>query len=101
MAKSKAGDLWHVILTPQGGQGCEPLDMKSGRLDGADLEVCHIEPVGQERAQELIELLAKMSTGGRGACHPHDAGTAPCPICSPVQRDHVAHAVRRALRDDP
>jgi hypothetical protein len=76
----------HVILTPTRGPDGE-----------ISLEVCQIEPVGAERAQDLIDMFAEasMEEGAHGACH--SAAGAPCPICSPSQRDLVSEAVRRAL----
>lgn len=102
MADSQPEDLWHVILTPAGEQGCEPMiGMDEAELDEYSLEVCHMEAVGQDRAEELMDLFARMSTGADAACHQHGSDPAPCPICSPLQRDEVSHAVRRALWRDP
>jgi hypothetical protein len=81
MVDPKSQGLLHVVLTPAAGQGGE-------------LEVCHIEPVGPQRAEELLELFAEVSAGGQ-ACH--GAADVPCPICSGLQRDLVAEALRRAF----
>jgi hypothetical protein len=80
MFDPKSQGLLHVVLTPAAGQG--------------ELEVCHIEPVGAERAEELLELFAQVSAGEHASCH--EAADVPCPICSATQRDLVAEAVRRA-----
>lgn len=88
-------NLWHVVLTPAGVEVCEPLDASA--LAGLPLEVCHMEPVGPERAQQLIELFAMVSAGQAGAHEHGRAFEGPCPICSPLQRDLVADAVRRAM----
>lgn len=84
MFDPKSQGLLHVVLTPVGGQDGE-----------SSLEVCHIEPVGPERAQELFELFAQVSAGEHGSCHGPADGT--CPICSGLQRDLVSEAVRRAF----
>lgn len=82
MFDSKSQGLLHVVLAPAAGQGGE-------------LEVCHIEPVGPDRAEELLELFAEVSADGHASCH--GAADVPCPLCSEVQRDLVAEAVRRAF----
>ena len=84
MADSKSKGLMHVVLTPVRGPDGE-----------FSLDVCHVEPVGQERAEELMALFAQAAAGEHASCHPG----APCPICSPSQRDAVAAAVRRAMWD--
>jgi hypothetical protein len=101
MADSQPDDLWHVVLTPAGVQSSElAMGMDEAQLDEYSLEVCHMEAVGQDRAEELMDLFARMSTGGE-AGHQHGSDPGPCPICSPSQRDLVSDAVRRALWRDP
>jgi hypothetical protein len=96
MIDRDARNLWHVILTPVGVALAEPLDRS--RLAELPMEVCDMEPLSPERAQELIELFATLSAGQTA---PHQHADGPCPICSPPQRELVADAVRRALWDPP
>lgn len=84
MSEPRSQGLMHVILTPTRGQDGE-----------VSLEVCQIEPVTAERAQQLMDMFTEVSDQGPGICP--GTADAPCPICSPLQRDLVSEAVRRAL----
>jgi hypothetical protein len=96
MTDPDANNLWHLILTPAGVAHTEPLD--GSRLAELPMEVCEMEPLSPARAQELIELFAKLSAQQTSSAEHADC---PCPICSPQQRERVADAVRRALSDPP
>jgi hypothetical protein len=85
MSDPKSQGLMHVVLTPVAGQ--------DGELS---LEVCHVEPIGDARAEELLGLFEEVSADGHAACHGSSAG--PCPLCSDWQRDLVPEAVRRAFK---